>query len=346
MHERNALIVKITSDAGLVGWGETANIVGARAVIEQELAPRLIGENPLEVRRLWHQNWGANFGHSFAVSGIDIALHDLRGRLLKLSIGELYGGAFRKRVVAYAAGVNYEVDREPEEYWVEEAIRLVERGFRAIKVRIGRYPPARELPLLEKMRAAVPSGVVLLADGNAGYTLPTALRVGRELGRLGFGWFEEPITQGDYQGYSQLADQLDIPIAAGEALQSRSAASEFLNRRSADIIQPDVYICGGIGEWLFIAELARLARVICLPHCFGGGIALAASAHLLSLVPDPTAVAGAEVPLLEVEVPGTIFQRELLVTPLNVEDGFVRVPTGPGLGVEVDEDVLRAHARE
>ncbi len=344
--ERDVLIVKITTDDGLVGWGETAEINATQAVIEHELAPRLIGENPLDTRRLWHRLWGANFGQNFAVSGLDVALHDLRGKALNLSIGQLYGGAFRDRVPAYAAGIHYEEGVEPEENWVAEAAQLVEGGWRAIKIRIGKYAPAREFAILEKVRAIVPEHVALLADGNAGYTLSTAIRVGRALERLGFGWFEEPMPQADYAAYEVLTAQLDIAIAAGEALPSRVAFHEFLRRRAADIIQPDVYICGGIGEWLFISELARLARVPCLPHCFGGGIALAASAHLLSLVPEPTAVAGNDLPLLEVEVPGTVFQKELLVEPLRFVDGAFEVPKGPGLGIAIDEEVLRAYAKK
>jgi D-galactarolactone cycloisomerase len=341
---RDTLLVKITTDDGLVGWGETAEISGTRSVIERDLAPRLIGENPLDTRRLWHKLWGANFGQNFAVSGLDIALHDLRGKALNLSIGQLYGGAFRDRVAAYAAGIHYEEGVEPEQNWVVEAAQLVEAGWRAIKIRIGKYPPAREIPLLEKVRAVVPEGVALLADGNAGYTLPTAIKVGRALERLGFGWFEEPLPQADYAAYEVLTATLDIAIAAGEALPSRLAFNEFLRRRAADIIQPDVYICGGVGEWLFISELARLARVPCMPHCFGGGIALAASAHLLSLVPEPTAVVGNDLPMLEVEVPGTAFQTELLVEPLRFVDSAYEVPKGPGLGVEINEDVLRAYS--
>jgi D-galactarolactone cycloisomerase len=343
---RNFDFLKITTDDGLVGWGETADVAGARSVIDRDLAPRLIGENPLDTRRLWHALWGANFGHNFAVSGLDVALHDLRGKALNLSIGQLFGGAFRARVPAYAAGIHYEEGVAPETNWVAEAEQLVEQGWRAIKIRIGKYPPSREIPLLEKVRAIVPDHVLLLADANAAYTLPTAIRVGRALERLGFGWFEEPIPQADYAAYETLAAQLDIAIAAGEALPSRTAFHEFLRRRAADIIQPDVYICGGIAEWLFISELARLARVSCLPHCFGGGIALAASAHLLSLVPEPTSVAGNDLPLLEVEVPATAFQRDLLVTPLRFADGAIEVPTGPGLGVEINEGVLRSYVRD
>jgi D-galactarolactone cycloisomerase len=249
-------------------------------------------------------------------------------------------------VPAYAAGIHYEEGVEPEENWPAEATELVERGWRAIKIRIGKYAPAREIPILEKVRAIVPEHVALLADGNAAYSLPTAIRVGRALERLSFGWFEEPMPQADYAAYEVLTSTLDIAIAAGEALPSRTAFNEFLKRRAADIIQPDAYICGGIGEWLFISELARLARVPCVPHCFGGGIALAASAHLLSLVPEPTAVEGNDLPLLEVEVPGTVFQRDLLVEPLRFVDGAFDVPTGPGLGIAIDEDVLRTYRRE
>jgi D-galactarolactone cycloisomerase len=345
---REALIVKISTDEGLVGWGETSDIGGARALIHEVCAPLLAGQNPCDQRRLWRRLWDASFGQGFAVAAIDIALHDLWGQATGQSIGQLYGGALRERVPAYASALSYVEGLDPAEIWVDEALGLVEQGFRAIKMRIGRYPPAHELPLIAQLRAALPSDVRLMADGNAAYTLATAIRVGRELERIGLHWFEEPMpqltpTQAEYAGYDSLAAQLDIPIASGEILQSRGAFKALLDGRKTDIVQPDVTICGGIGECLFVADLARLAGLQCMPHCWGGAIAVAAAVHVLSLLPNPTGGPSAETPLLEYDTTPNLFRTELLAEPLEVRDGFVQVPRGPGLGIVVDEDVLRRY---
>ena len=221
---RDAIIVKLTADDGTVGWGETYAISEARAAIDHQLGPALIGRDPIEGRRLWADLWGPNFGHSLAISAVDIALADLRGKALGLSLTRLYGGGFRDRVQAYASGNPYYEGVDPETHWIEDAVALAEQGFRAIKVRIGRYPPERELPLLARMREALPDHVTLMADANAAYTLHTALRVSRVLDELGFAWLEEPIREGDYEAYEVLTAQSATPIAAAEILLDRSAA--------------------------------------------------------------------------------------------------------------------------
>jgi D-galactarolactone cycloisomerase len=345
---RESLVVKISADEGLAGWGETALLGGARAVIHETCAPLLVGQNPRDHRRLWRRLWDATLGHGFAVGACDIALHDLWGQATGQSVGQLYGGALRERVPAYASALSYVEGRDPAELWEDEAAALVEAGFHAIKMRIGRFPPHHELPLIERLRAALPDHVRLMADGNAAYTLPTAIRVGRALERIGLHWFEEPIpqitpTQADYAGYDTLAAHLDIPIASGEILQSRGAFKALIDAGKADIVQPDVTICGGIGECLFVADLARLAGIQCIPHCWGGAIAVAAAVHVLSLLPNPTGGPNAETPMLEYDMIENPMRTDLLAEPLDVRDGFVQVPRGPGLGITVDEDALRRY---
>jgi D-galactarolactone cycloisomerase len=346
--ERESLIVKVSTDAGLAGWGETSPIAGARAAIHEVCAPLLLGQDPRDHRRLWRQIWDATLGHGFAVGAVDIALHDLWGQASGQSIGQLYGGALRERVPAYASALSYVEGRDPADVWLDEAAALVEQGFQAIKMRIGRFPPQHELPLIAQLRQALPGHVRLMADGNAAYTLPTAVRVGRELERIGLHWFEEPIpqvapTQAEYAGYDALAAHLDIAIASGEILQSRGAFKALIDARKADIVQPDVTICGGIGECLFVADLARLAGLQCIPHCWGGAIAVAAALHVLSLLPDPTGGPCAETPMLEYDTTENPLRTSLLAEPLLVRDGFVQVPRGPGLGIAVDEEVLRRY---
>jgi D-galactarolactone cycloisomerase len=346
--ERESLVVKISTDEGLVGWGETSDIGGARAVIDGVCAPLVIGQDPREQRRLWRQIWDATLGHGFAVAAIDIALHDLWGQATGRSIGQLYGGAFREYVPAYASALSYIEGCDPADVWIDEALGLVDQGFRAIKMRIGRFPPAHELPLIARLRDALPSHVRLMADGNAAYTLATATRVGRELERIGLHWYEEPIpqltpTQADYAGYETLTAHLDIPIACGEILQSRGAFKALIDGRKVDIVQPDVTICGGIAEVLFVADLARLCGLQCIPHCWGGAIAVAAAIHVLSLLPNPTSGPNTETPMLEYDTTPNPLRDELLADPLLLREGAIAVPGGPGLGITIDEEIFRRY---
>ena len=340
---RDTLLIKIETDEGLVGWGETAAFGGVRTLIEQTYAPVLIGQNPLEHRRLWRVLWGPNFGNGIALGGVDIALHDLRGKALNQSIADLYGGRLRERVMAYASAMNYIKGRDPVQQYPEEAQAMVARGFRALKMRIGALPMRHDLAAVAAVRAAVGPNVKLMTDGNGAYTLPAAIQMGRELEQLHLHWFEEPLPQNTphYAGYDVLTDKLDIAIAAGEGLDSRGAFDTFIARRAADIVQPDVSLCGGIAETLFIAELARLRGLQCMPHCWAGAIVIAATVQLLSLLPDTSWARETEIPMLELDMVENPFRDELLVTPLQIQDGFVSVPTGAGLGIEVNEDMVR-----
>lgn len=285
---RSALLVKIETDAGIVGWGETAPISGAQGAIETQIGPQLVGQNALDYRRLRRKIWGANFGHGPAVGAVDIALNDIRGKALGLPVAELFGGRLRERVPAYASAMNYLEGLEPEEHYTQEASELVRQGFKALKMRLGRYPVSREAAVAAAVREAVGPDVRLMADGNAAYTLGSALDMARELAQLNFMYFEEPLPQSpDYAGYEQLRDKMPLPLAGGEAVDSRASAQRLINRRAVDIIQPDVSLCGGIGEALFIAELSALSAIQCIPHCWGGAILIAATVHLLALMPDP-----------------------------------------------------------
>jgi D-galactarolactone cycloisomerase len=346
--ERDTLIVKITCDDGTIGWGETSPMAGTRAAIHEVCAPILIGQDPCEHRRLWRQMWDATLGQGFTVGAVDIALHDLWGKATGRSVGELYGGALRQQVTAYASALSYIEGMDPGEVWLPEATQLVSQGFRAIKMRIGRFPPAHEIPLIAQLREALPPEVRLMADGNAAYTLPTAIRVGRALEHIGLHWFEEPIpqvwpSQAEYAGYDTLTAHLDIPIACGEILQSRGAFKALLDAHKVDIIQPDVTICGGIAECLFVADLARLSSVQTFPHCWGGAITIAATLHVLSLLPNPTGGPSTESPMLEYDTTPNPFRTDLLAEPFQLKDGSLAVPSGPGLGIVVDEDVLRRY---
>jgi D-galactarolactone cycloisomerase len=340
---RETLFIKVTSDNGLVGWGETYRLAGVEAAI-RELVPLVLGRDPMEARRLHQEMRSATFDNGFAVGGLDLALHDLRGKALGVPIHALYGGARRLRVEAYASLPGYYDDRGPEQHWVEELTALKESGFRAMKLRIGRYPPEREAPVLASVREAVGPGVRLMADANAAYSPAIAVRMGRVLRDLDFAWLEEPLPQSGYRGYPELRAKLELPLAGGEAVTSRVAANELLRRGCFDIIQPDVSICGGIGECLFIGELADLAAVRCIPHSWGGVITLAATLQVAALLPDPARMPRVDAPLVELDVTENPFRTSVTRgDPFVLRDGCLEVPAGHGLGVDIDESALRRY---
>jgi D-galactarolactone cycloisomerase len=339
---RESVVVKISDSSGAAGWGETYASAGIIQIL-RDIGTMLVGRDPLRSGEIHTDAWNASQNPE-ATSVIAIAVDDLRGKLLNMPANGLYGGALRKRVRAYASSGGYFDGVDPKDSWPDEFAELTGMGFTAIKLRVGRYPIKHELDLIERLRADYPD-LDFMADGNAAYTLPRALEMGRGLARLGFKWFEEPIPQTDYAGYERMRDALDLPLAGGEGLVTRGEIRNFLLRHAVDIIQPDVAMCGGIGESQFLADLARLYAVQYVPHAWGGALMLAATIQVLASLPDPTKSPASEKPYLEYDMTENPFRDHLLATPLAMgKDGWFDIPTGPGLGVEVDEAFVREHA--
>jgi D-galactarolactone cycloisomerase len=331
---RESVLVKVTDAEGVSGWGEAALRPGVVAVL-QELSGMTVGRQPRDASAL-ADLVGSIAADRWAASALSIAIDDLRARQLGVSVAGLYGGRRRERVRVYAASGGYEKDVGPEETWPREVAEVIESGFTAYKFRIGRFSPQREMPILERIRERVPSNFDLLADGNGAYGLPRAIEVGRVLERLGFRWLEEPVVRHD----ARLPDALDIAIAGGEGLETRNAFADYLARGAADIVQPDVAICGGIGEALFVAELGALVGRSCVPHCWGGAIVIAATLQLHALLPDASRVPGMDSPLMEYDIFENPMRTELLREPLVMTDGCFSIPNSPGLGIEVDEQFV------
>lgn len=338
-------LVKVTDADGRAGWGETYLIPGITAIVEA-VAPVLIGRSPIASRSLARDiRWSAE--HPYAVSAMVIAVEDLRARQLGVSVAESFGGPVRKRVRAYGASGGYIEGRDPADTWPAEVERIRAAGFTAMKFRVGRYPVAHEARLLEQIRASVPDSFQMMADGNAGYTFPRAIEMGKVLERLGFVWFEEPIHQREgYAGYERLRDGLDIALAGGEIIEKRSAAIDFLARGCADIIQPEPVICGGIAETLWISELAAVHSIAAMPHTSNNAIGIAAALQALACLPEPNRSPASDQLYLEYGMDDNPHRAGLLSHGIEFKDGWATVPTGPGLGVEVDEAYLRQHAVE
>ncbi len=338
---RETLLVKLVADDGLIGWGETYNLPGSRETIEA-LAASLIGVDllagPLRLDAFPFDEPSA----TPAIGALDTAIHDLAGKALGVPVHRLLGGKRREQIPVYASGFLYQEGVAPARAWFEEADRLLAAGFRAMKIRIGGHPPAEELPLLERLRSELPSNVRLMTDAWGAYSQRDALLVGRELGRLGFCWFEEPCApRHGYGGYERLAGALDIPLAGGESLRTPVEIKELLDREVLGVVQPDIAICGGMRTALFAAELAALQGIDCCPHSWNGAVMAAATLHVLAAQAGDATRSDA---LLEWDTSENPFMVELLREPFVLDDGCYTVPDAPGLGVELDEDALARHA--
>lgn len=342
---RDTLLVKISTDSGIVGWGEAADVGGTQEIIENKLAKILVGKNPLEHRKLWRTLWGANFGDGRAVGGVDLALNDIRGKAHGVPVYALYGGKVRDKLFAYASSMNYTEGVDPEEQHPAEAKELVKRGFRSLKARTGRYGPKKDIAVLTKVREAVGPDIRLQTDGNGGMTFAQAIGFGKELEKLDFYFLEEPLPQRGpfYPGYPELAEALDITLAGGEVIDSRLNAKDLIVKKAFDIIQPDPMLCGGIGECIAIAEFASLFGVLTHPHCWGSAPAIAATMHTVACIPDFTWGFSTDQPMLEIDVYENPFRDELTSFKFTVKDGYIDLPTKPGLGIDIDEDVIKKY---
>lgn len=347
-HRRESVLVRLQDADGFVGWGETYLRPGTVESLH-ELSALTVGRDPMAATARWNEAV-ANGQDWYAASALSIAIDDLRGRRLGIPSYDLHGGAVRDRVRAYASSGGYGPDLDPEVSWPEEVAQHAEAGFTAVKLRIGRFEPARELPILERVRAEAGDELELMVDGNGAYGFGQAVRVGRALEDLRFRWFEEPLARMQHgvwytAAYERLTAALDIPVAAAEGLETPSAFQEFLARAGADIVQPDVSSCGGIGAGRFVAQLAELHGCTCVPHFWGGVVMLAATLQLHAVLPDPTEVPGMESPLLELDVFENPMRTDLTAEPFLPDgDGYVAIPSGPGLGIELDEERVRAMA--
>ncbi len=344
---RGSCIVEIETADGIVGWGECYGPSAvAKAYIETQFAPRIIGRDAFDVEVIWEdlynriKDYGGRGMATSALSGIDIALWDIIGKSCGKPIHKLIGGAYRTEVTAYATGLYFiDMDRLVEEA-VEEAHEFAGNGFVAIKMKIGLGSPKLDVDRVAAVRKAIGDDVRLMVDANHCFTVPQAIRIGRELEKLNVEWFEEPISPEDIDGYVEVTRSLDMAVAGGENEFTRWGFRDLVVRKAMDIIQPDVCAAGGISECRKIATLASAHGVECIPHAWGSAIGLAATLHFLAALPDQPPSFRPMPPLLELEQCENPFRDLLSVEPIVQQGGKVQIPTGAGLGIEINRSVL------
>jgi D-galactarolactone cycloisomerase len=347
---KGALVVEIRTDTGLVGWGDCYGPAAInRSIIENVLKVGLIGRDPFDVEVLWEElynkikDYGLTGMTIASISGIDIALWDLIGKAVKQPIHKLIGGAFRTQLQAYATGLYFKDMNRLNEEAVDEARGYVEQGFKAIKMKIGLGSITKDIDRVAAVRDAIGKDVQLMVDANHCFNVPQAVAIGRELQKLDIFWFEEPISPEDLDGYVEVTNKLDMAIAGGENEFTKFGFRRILEKRAMDIVQPDVCAAGGITECKKIATLAQAHSIQCVPHAWGTAIGLAATMHYLASLPFTPPCLVPVPPMLEYEQTFNPFRDELSSTDLTHKGGFVTVPNGPGLGIEINRDVLERY---
>ena len=344
-----ATLVKITTNQGLVGWGEchapVAPTMQARIVADL-FRPLLIGQDARQVEALWQRLYQservrgyATGAHIEAIAGIDLALWDILGKFAGAPVYQLLGGAYRTRIPTYATFSGTYVGRDSASDVVAEAKRMVGSGFTVLKLALRRGPDSDEFAMVKDISAAIGPGAQVAVDALGAFHLHEAVRIGRELDRLGnIAWFEDALLPDDLPKYPELARSVDTAICAGEMFSTRYQFRDLLIDRGADMVNPDLGRAGGITECRRIAWLADAFGALWAPHVSTGSAPyMAASIHM--------AVSSPNCAMMEVyngNKQDGPFGNRLLQEPLAMGPGYADVPERPGLGVSFDEQALAA----
>ena len=358
---RTAHLVEVSTDEGLSGWGECfgpGNVALAnKTIVEQVIQPMVVGRDPLDRDVIWHTVYNLLRDHGQkgmpiqALSGVDIALWDLTGKVAGLSLCKLIGGQHRSQVPVYGYGMM--LKREPTyehiARFADEAAAIRHAGFTATKMKVGLGAKV-DVRLAEAVRRGIGDDYVFMVDANHCYTTHDALYVGRALDELGAYWFEEPVAPEDHDGYRALREKLATPISGGEGEFTRWGWRHLLEGGCVDIAQPEVCALGGVSEYLKVLALAHTHFVPVVNHVWGSAVAIATNLQLLAAMPPLPGGLFPREPMLEFDTTHNLFRDQLLVEPLDIQGqvaangGYARIPAAPGLGVEPDRDFIAQYA--
>ncbi|MEI2415060.1 mandelate racemase/muconate lactonizing enzyme family protein [Orrella sp. JC864] len=341
--KRDAIVVKVETDEGITGYGEAHPGRSPKAIvalIQGTLAPLLEGMEATDCVGAWQRvhrmqlaSHGLGAGAALAVSGIDMALWDIRGKAAGMPLYKLLGGS-RRRIPAYAGGIA--LGYQPAESLAEEARQYVSQGYRAVKLRLG-DTVAQDIARVRAVRQALGPDVDILTDANTAYTLADVRRVMPVLAEIQAGWLEEPFPCNDFASYREAARITPlVPLAAGENHYTRYEFAQMLEAGAVGVWQPDLSKTGGITEALRIAAIASAWRIPLNAHSSATGLNHAATLHFLSAIDN----AG----YFEACVSHFNPFRDMFGSTFQVgQDGCVQAPDAPGIGLEIDEDLFKQY---
>ncbi len=346
---QDALLVRVTTDAGITGIGEVDSspmaVKGAidgpfSHTITSGLGHLVIGEDPFETEKIWHKMYSGNIyagrsGAAFhAMSGIDIALWDIKGKALGMPVWKLLGGGFHDRIRCYASSLFGATPAATGEL----ARRFRDQGFSAVK--FGWAPMGRDaatdIALVKEARAGLGAEPDLLIDAGLVWDAKTAIQRARAFSGYGIFWLEEPLRPDDYNGYRKLSNASDVRIAAGEEESGRAGFVDLMDRGGIDVVQVDLTRCGGFTEAMKIAALAWDRGLPVANHGFTTYVNVAAALHWLNSIPNALIcefVAEEE----------TTLREEITRQRFRAKDGYLTPPAEPGLGVDLDEEAVRRY---
>ena len=346
---RQHCLVEVVCENGTVGWGECLGPAAPNAAVVKAYASALIGRNPLETERLWIELYnllrdqGQRGLAVTALSGIDIALWDIKGKHFGAPISLLLGGRFRESVRAYATGFFRKDGPDRASDVAQEAAGYVREGFHAVKIKIG-FGVGEDLRAIEALREALGPDVRLMVDANHGYDVLEAVELGNRAAACGIDWFEEPVLPEQLGAYRAVREGQPIPVAGGETWHGRYGMLEPIATRAVDIIQPDICGTGGFTEMRRVADLAAIHSIRCVPHVWGTGVAIAAGLQFMGALPPNPPRRDPIEPILEFDRTHNPFRQAVLTHPIEHEGGVVSIPDGPGLGIEINRSALEEFA--
>jgi len=344
-------LVEVETDEGVTGIGETCihsergeAALAAQKIVEVGFKPLLLGENPLDIQRLWlklysYCEWYGRAGIAiYALSGIDVALWDICGKALGVPIYTLLGGRFRDRIPVYASLL---FDMDDPEGTAKEGKEYVKQGYKAVKYGWGKtrerafgMNPDKDEEMIRTIREVLGPNIQIMVDVGrfVNLTPAQAIKLAKRLEKYNIFWLEEPLPPEDISGYKMLSDAVDVYIAAGESEYNMQGFKEYITNRAVDIVQPDVTKAGGLTVARKIVDLCEAWNVMMVPHGFSSVVNVAANLQLVASIPRAF--------ILEYRrTPSPLISR-LSKKPLTYEDGHLKIPSEPGLGIEIDYSVV------
>jgi D-galactarolactone cycloisomerase len=339
-NSRSATLVQIDTDEGISGIGScSGNGDLIEVIVVKILKPLLVGMDPTQIDEVWdkayvrggHKEFGTRGVGVVALSGIDIALWDILGKVRGLPLYQLLGGKCRDKVPVYATALYPEAPSKV----AKRARGFAEQGFHGVKIKVG-FDLDQDIRIVRAVRQELGKDFVVMTDANQGYTVDVALKAADAFADCGAYWLEEPLFVEDIEGHAVLRERGKTPVAVGENLHMYYAFENFIVRGAVDFIQPDVARAGGITEIRRITAMAAKHKVPVSFHTWGDGVALAASVHLAAALKDCI--------VMELDYTYNPLREELLREPFEVENGYLIPPEKPGLGVELNQQALQKFA--
>ena len=327
-------VVKVETDEGVTGVGLAGGVMGAEDIgstILKHMKQYVIGQDPFDNEKVWDDMWqpklvGRRGITTRVISGIDIALWDIKGKVANRPVYKMLGG-YTDKMPVYIAGGYYEEGKGLEELALETEESL-SMGARAIKMKIGGAPINEDVERIRVVREAAGPDVKVMVDANCAYRYYEAIEIARKIEKYDIYWFEEPVNPDDYEGHKLISRATTIPIATGENEYTRYGFRDLIENRCAAILQPDALVMGGITEFTKVAALAQAHDLPIAPH---GNQDV--HVHLASAIPNGLTVEyyrGSTDPMWD-----KMFQH-----PLEVKDGYVSPPNRPGMGIELNDEAL------